>query len=519
MATRSNKNHPVPGQSNKKPKSKVGGEINKISSKLLNDFGKRTKKPFGGNTTIYSEHPSTFSTNIGGDSEDLQEHGNGGQQNSQNSESRIETLTKFGAVKSRVMGVGAKAKRFFSRKGRETLNQPENSDTSRIQVDHEDVNIAPNRNANPNGTPNYKNDTNDAVPEKQQGLLGFLQQSTSAKVTQLNETRKAQQEDIKNRRSNEIFFNAKKAQEIYQKHAQKNGMTNQLSCESNHDDDIVKKYCSAQSYMTAHPVAEVAAQASFGSIHLFHMRIFLLTFIVIHFGVMLTNILFYKKIFNEEKEGADFDTFDAPFLDRFKLLCQYIMLFILTCTILSLCIVIGIVLLALIYHFFTKEEWVTPTIVIARSFRTIKKIFLPEPNDAKVAMKCYAWLIFGAILSSFLFFMVYSAHNKEFVTRMQFSEVVTHGDDNEEEQHPVEQPKLFLRHFGVMVLTVFAFGIITLYIQESNRILAAFVILEFIGLLLLMLAIMYCNKVHMKKKEIGLFILLIGIIMLFHRVF
>jgi len=253
---------------------------------------------------------------------------------------------------------------------------------------------------------------------------------------------------------------------------------------------------------------------NFPSKNLFHLRMLLLAFIVVFLGVIFTNALFYNKIFNEEKEGADFHSFDVSFQDKFKLLCAYIGAFMLTCLVVVVCLFIAILIIALVFHLITKETWVTPYVLFRRSLRSTSKVFLPEPFEMKNVKPCYIWLIFAAFVATFGFFALYAVNNKDFVTQMHFSEFKA-GKDDENEQPPLAQPKLFLYHYGLMILVVFAVGLITTYLDEGKSIVLT-VFFEISALLFLMLAIIYYSKVKSTGKSIGLLFLFIGIILGIH---
>jgi len=236
---------------------------------------------------------------------------------------------------------------------------------------------------------------------------------------------------------------------------------------------------------------------------MFYMCIFFIVFVVMYFGVFITNILFYPSIFDEEKEGTDFSSFDGDFKEKYIRL----LLYILACY--GGCIISFLLILAILYvfiaigHLYNLKEYHVKSVIFQKAGRTLKNIFVMKGVSDKV----YIWLVI-AIVVPLIFFLVYAPLNKTFVTQMQFSELIkqndSEDDDNNEDISPLPQQKLFLWHYILATLVVFALGIVFINMEESSiNLIKSFGFVQ--AILVICMSIIYMTKNQTKNKAfIGL---------------
>jgi len=255
---------------------------------------------------------------------------------------------------------------------------------------------------------------------------------------------------------------------------------------------------------------EVESLANFKIKMFYYLRVMFLFFVVIYLAVILTNLFFYSSVFNEDKEGTDFSSpGEDDFKAKFTRLLTYLFLFWITIGISFVLVLTTLYVTLVAIHLPFLEDYHVKSVVFQKAARTLKNfIYIPFEVDKSSGIAVITSLGV-AIIIPLIFFMIYSAVNKSFVTHMQFSEIVTKKED--EDVEPLPQPKLFLWHYALMVIAVFGLSLILMNMDEPKTNL--FKMVFYIqSLLVICMLIISAHKNRSKLKAIIAIVAMILII-------
>lgn len=162
-------------------------------------------------------------------------------------------------------------------------------------------------------------------------------------------------------------------------------------------------------------------------------RMFLLVILILFVALFITNALFYKMIFNEER-SQNFQSSDIGHAKKTKYIMLLVLLYFLT-------VIILFFIIAVIVKVYCKQ-------VYENNYQEhFKRILFA---DKKILISFFG--LFGLVFTVLIIFML---ANKSFTHDMKFPSGNSEEDELDNEESPTEQPKFLLTYFTVFILALF----------------------------------------------------------------
>lgn len=227
-------------------------------------------------------------------------------------------------------------------------------------------------------------------------------------------------------------------------------------------------------------------------------RIFLLIILISFLALFITNAIWHKIIFNEER-SQNFHSSDIGHAKKTKYIMLFVLLYLLT-------IIILFVVVTVIVTIYTKQKYND----------------LYEENLTRILFADKKVLItfFGLFCLVFGVVIIFMLANKNFTNEMRFPTGNSIDDeiDNEEETSSIQQPKLFLTYFTTFIIALFGLYLVIREVKDNDN----YVELGlhcFLIIICLVLAILLIGMFSRKKIKAWVPTLIIIIFMMIILVF
>ena len=227
-------------------------------------------------------------------------------------------------------------------------------------------------------------------------------------------------------------------------------------------------------------------------------RMFILVVLLLFIALLITNAIWHKMIFNEER-SQNFHSSDIGHAKKTKYIMFLVLLYFLT-------IIILFIVVSAIVMIYTKQKY---SVDYLEHFTRI--LFA----DKKVLITFFA--LFGLVFTTVIIFML---ANKNFTNEMRFPTGNSEEDEleNEDSTSTTQQPKLLLTYFTVFILALFSLYLVIREVKDIDNYGVLGLHMFFI-IFYLILAVMLIGFFSRKKVKGWVPVLVIMVVMLIILVF